>query len=81
MVVLRLFVVTSSLCNVVLKIFTWCVLCCRISKKNVLFSGRGVRAKIEVELYRNPQGRLNVEIPTCEVKADDIATEHSGITG
>ncbi|XP_067426990.1 phospholipid transfer protein-like isoform X2 [Thunnus thynnus] len=53
----------------------------RLSTKSVTFSGRGVNIKIGVNLKRNPQGHLNVQISTCEVKADHIITRHHSILG
>ncbi|XP_022600310.1 uncharacterized protein LOC111221223 isoform X1 [Seriola dumerili] len=52
-----------------------------IYSNTIAFEGSGVSTKIGVRLIRTQQGRLNVELPDCQVSAENIATSSNGISG
>ncbi|XP_023253626.1 uncharacterized protein LOC111648096 [Seriola lalandi dorsalis] len=47
----------------------------------IAVEGSGVSTTIGVRLIRTQQGRLNVELPDCQVSADKLATSSNGISG
>ncbi|GAA6234712.1 phospholipid transfer protein-like [Lates japonicus] len=53
----------------------------KVDTRRVVFGGEGVSATIGVNPYRNGNGRLNVAIPYCHIRADHIHMRHSGILG
>ncbi|XP_044037864.1 phospholipid transfer protein-like [Siniperca chuatsi] len=52
-----------------------------INSGRTAFGGAGVSARIAVTLNRNQQGRLSVQMPTCEFRADNIVSGSTGIVG
>ncbi|KAK2894325.1 hypothetical protein Q8A73_016809 [Channa argus] len=54
---------------------------CTVDTRTVAFGGSGMSATVGVRLNKNQQRRLNVELPNCVVRGDDIAIRHSGILG